>query len=227
MRPLSTFTSDCSARLRSHEKRGGLENLCFAIAASTDSKTYGGLPIDLPVRALSSRFIWLSTRISFSVICGKLTANEMMVGPAPEWPMTIAFGHFITPHHRQHVVEQRVERIVLARAPGGIAPAAAVGHHHLAVGGERGGDLDPVDRVVVVRAVQDQDRRGAGLAEDAIKQCHVTGVDAPGAVFVRHHNLPEIFLCRYSRRFNAVAAPSGNAAGRRTGRAARRCLPSR
>jgi hypothetical protein len=53
-------------------------------------------PTDLPVRALSSRFIWLSTRISFSVICGKLTANEMMVGPAPEWPMTMALSHFIT-----------------------------------------------------------------------------------------------------------------------------------
>ncbi len=27
---------------------------------------------------------------------GKLTANEMMVGPAPEWPMTMIFDHFIT-----------------------------------------------------------------------------------------------------------------------------------
>ena len=49
----------------------------------------------LPVRALSSRFIWLSTRMSFSVICGKLTANEMIVGPAPECPMTMHFVHFI------------------------------------------------------------------------------------------------------------------------------------
>src|SRR5690606_29436162 len=81
----------------------------------------------------------------------------------------------------QHIGREILHLVRLAGAPGGVAEAAHVDGHDLAITGEVGGDVDPVIGEIG-QAVQDQDRRLPGLPERPIEDLYVLRFDRSGLV---------------------------------------------
>jgi hypothetical protein len=87
--------------------------------------------------------------------------------------------------HADDVLRHRGHRVVLLRAPVGIAEAAHVHADHLALGAEGLRDLEPVPGEVL-QAVDDEQRGAAGLAEAAEVDRDFAGARAPGLMGDRH-----------------------------------------
>ncbi|MDX1486412.1 MAG: hypothetical protein R3229_18220, partial [Alphaproteobacteria bacterium] len=99
------------------------------------------------------------------------------------------------------VTQHGIERVILIRAPAGIAESAAIEGDNLALVGEPFGDADPVIGIEIIAAMKNQQgRRAGGLrrqTEGAIEQVNVPGGNRSRAMrWFRNDLSPAVALGR-------------------------------
>src|SRR5262245_50154436 len=177
--------------------RGGLESLAkCAMAASTDSKISGGLPVR---RTVAAAYVALHAAVDDDEArepvreAGGKGHGEPPRGGVSDHDRLVPVERA---DDREDVAHVGIDRVVLARAPAGLAEAALVEAGDLAIGGEGLGDADPVVGIEIVGAVHQQNRRRPARAKGAIEDRDVTRIHPSIAL----HGASPVLAARDRRR---------------------------